>query len=215
MAEIVLIHGLRDRRTDFSMLVEPLTRFGHVFAPDAPGHVEPLGHPFRMIEWLEDLEDQISRAAKPPVLFGLSAGGHVALAVAARAPQTVTAVVACDTPMLLPRERLLSEEIQAILKEDEREELVHFLVSGDLDTYFEGFPDDALDPRVTCPVFLVGGDESLGALLTRTDIDRAVSLLPHAEGVTLQGVGHHLGLHKSPETLITAVTPFLTQATST
>ena len=78
MVEIVLVHGLRDRREDFSMLVEPLARFGQVSSPDAPGHVGPLDHPFCMIEWLEDVEQHISRTTEPPILFGLSAGGHIA-----------------------------------------------------------------------------------------------------------------------------------------
>ena len=42
MADILLIHGLRDRRSDFSMLVDPLTRFGSVVAPDAPGQLYNL-----------------------------------------------------------------------------------------------------------------------------------------------------------------------------
>ena len=210
MVEIVLVHGLRDRREDFSMLVEPLARFGQVSSPDAPGHVGPLDHPFCMIEWLEDVEQHISRTTEPPILFGLSAGGHIAMAAAARAPQSVRAVVACDTPMVLPRERLLSDEIQAILREDEREELVHYLIRGDLDTYFEGFPEDAVDPRINCPVLLVGGDESMGAVLTRRDIERALSVLPNAQGVVLKDVGHHLGIHTNSDTLMTAVAPFLT-----
>ncbi len=213
MAEILLIHGLRDRRDEFSMLIDPLSQFGTVVAPDAPGHVEPLDHPFQMVEWLDDIERRISRAANPPILFGLSAGGHIAMAAAARQPGRVKAVVACDTPLLLPRQRLLSEDIQAILMEDERKPLVHFLVEGDLDAYFEGFPEDAVHPAITCPVLLVGGDESQGALLTQGEIDRAITVLPRAEGLALSGVGHHLGIRTDPDVLVASVTPFLEQHT--
>ena len=213
MGEILLVHGLRDRRSDFSMLVEPLSRFGQVSAPDAPGHVEPLDHPFRMIEWLDDVESHISRMSSRPILVGLSAGGHIAMARRCSCPgerQRSDRLRYTHGPL---RERLLSAEIQAILRADERRELVHYLIRGEIDSYFEGFPDDAVDPRVTCPVLLVGGDESMGALLTQGDIDRALAVLPNAEGVTLEGVGHLLGIHTNTDTLMTAVTPFLTRHT--
>ena len=133
------------------------------------------------------------------------------MAAAARLPHGVRAVVACDTPMTLPRERLLSEEIQAILMADEREELVHHLTRGDLDSYFEGFPNDAVDSRITCPVLLVGGNPQMGALLTQDDIERAVSVLPNAAGIVLETVGHHLGIHSDPEILVDAISPFLAE----
>ena len=44
-----------------------------------------------------------------------------------------------------------------------------------IDTYFEGFPDDAVDPRITCPVLLVGGDERVDYAIDHIDdVQRSV-----------------------------------------
>jgi len=167
-----------------------------------------------MIEWLEDVEDDLARRDMP-VVVGISAGGHVAMAAAARNPGLVSGLVALDTPMVLPRDRLLADDIQAVIRPDEDDpewaDVVHYLTRGDLDTFFEGFPEQAPDPAITCPILLVGGDQSEGSLLTPDDLRDAEQVLPDASSITIDNVGHTLGIDTDACILIDAIEPFLTQ----
>ncbi len=81
---ILGIHGFLDRGEDYSLLAEALGAHGNVVAHDAPGHTKLLGHPFRMVEWLEALENEIIKHEKS-VLVGHSAGGHLAMLAAGTA----------------------------------------------------------------------------------------------------------------------------------
>ena len=96
MTTILVIHGLLDRGDHYSFLVEALQAYGTVFAPDAPGHTKPLGHPFRMVGWLDAIESEVIKHENS-VLVGHSAGGHVAMLAAARRPRQVQAVAVLDT----------------------------------------------------------------------------------------------------------------------
>jgi pimeloyl-ACP methyl ester carboxylesterase len=47
---------------------------------------------------------------------------------------------------------------------------------------------------ISCPVLLLQGDPSHGGLMTDEDVAFAMSLLPEAYHVQIEGAGHDLGL---------------------
>ena len=196
-------------------MVDALEGYGTVVTDDAPGHTKTLGHPFRMVEWLEAVENEISKHDKS-ILVGHSGGGHVAMLAAARRPERVQAVVVLDTPMEVRREFLLSDPVQdhfaTYLEDPVLSDVVHFMVARDLDSLLDGFSEDAVDPRVSCPVLLVGADLAKGSLMTEEDIARAVSVLSDARAVRLDGLGHNLGIDTGDlSQLLEVLEPFLSE----
>lgn len=101
---IVLVHGTLDRsagllklsrRLDDRYLVTRFDRRGY-------GRSRPHDGPFGMVHQVDDLVDVIASAPngrRPRVVVGHSYGGNVALALAARHPDTVDGVVTYESPM--------------------------------------------------------------------------------------------------------------------
>jgi pimeloyl-ACP methyl ester carboxylesterase len=68
-------------------------------------------------------------------------------------------------------------------------------------------------PAIACPVLLLAADRNQGAALLDDEIELALSLLPDATLVRLQGIGHPLhGSH--PAQTLDAITPFLDRVRS-
>lgn len=218
MVTIIVIHGFLDRGSDYQDLVEALSDRWAVVAPDAPGHVEPLGHPLRAAEWLASVAEEVA-AHDRCVLIGHSAGGHMAMLAAAAHPDRVLGVVCLDAPMSFRRDLMLSEPVQTALAGHRDDpvlgDVVHFLVEGDLDSFLEGFSEDAADPRISCPVLLVSGDPALGALTTQEDVERVSSVVADTRTLTHEGYGHDLGIGSGDvEPLVESITPFLVEVTA-
>ena len=148
MTTLIVIHGFLDRGSDYSLLIDALQSHGTVIAPDAPGHTERLGRPFRMVDWLEAIEMEVIRH-DASVLIGHSAGGHVAMLTAARHADRVRGVAALETPMRVLRGFLLSDPVQShfasYLADPVLSDVVHFPAQRDLDSFLDGFSEDAVD----------------------------------------------------------------------
>lgn len=56
----------------------------------------------------------------------------------------------------------------------------------------EGYDTDTLLQQITCPVLLMQGNTSLGAVLRDEDVTYAIERLHHCEVVYMQDVGHGL-----------------------
>lgn len=95
---IVLVHGTMDRASSFGRMARILFD-RKVIGYDRRGYAKSihLGPPTRFEEQVDDLVDVIGE--EPAVLFGHSYGGTVALATAARAPESVVGVVAFECPL--------------------------------------------------------------------------------------------------------------------
>jgi pimeloyl-ACP methyl ester carboxylesterase len=69
---------------------------------------------------------------------------------------------------------------------------------------------DARDmlPSITCPVLLLQADPRHGAVLLADEVQQAISRLPRAEALQIEGIGHPL--HSShPREVLEAISPFL------
>jgi len=56
-------------------------------------------------------------------------------------------------------------------------------------------PPDAPLIRTSCPVIILQGNMEKGAIMSDAEVEYALTLMPHARHVYLEGVGHNLGLY--------------------
>ena len=97
---VVLVHGLRTSRTMWRAQVETLTAAGHrVVAIDLPGHGRRWEERFTFDGAIDAVSDAIDGLGGRALVVGLSLGGYVSIAHAARHPQQVAGLVAagCST----------------------------------------------------------------------------------------------------------------------
>lgn len=94
---VVLLHGLRTSRTMWRAQVEALERSGHrALAVDLPGHGTRRGERFTLESADETVVRAVDEVGGRALVVGLSLGGYVAIAHAARHPEQVTGLVAAS-----------------------------------------------------------------------------------------------------------------------
>ncbi|GHS85266.1 lysophospholipase [Actinomycetota bacterium] len=114
---MVLVHGLRSSRTMWRAQLEALGRTGcTVVAPDLPGHGTRRGERFTVDGAVDAVADAVDEVGGRALVVGLSLGGYVGIAHAARRPDQVLGLVAaaCCTrpaPVLVGGWALLSRGI--------------------------------------------------------------------------------------------------------
>jgi pimeloyl-ACP methyl ester carboxylesterase len=99
---LVLLHGFSRRWQDFLPLLPVLSLRWHIYAPDCRGHGKSGRVPgrYRIDDFVSDIRAFLRDVVKAPaVLFGHSLGAQFALEVAARAPESVRAVIVADIPL--------------------------------------------------------------------------------------------------------------------
>ena len=99
---VLLLHGIPDRWQEFLPIIPALCLRWKLYALDFRGHGKsgrvPGGYHSRF--YGQDVVDFLKKnVCKPAIVFGMSAGGLVALDVAARAPERVSALVLGDSPI--------------------------------------------------------------------------------------------------------------------
>ncbi|WP_337973505.1 alpha/beta hydrolase [Cellulomonas sp. NTE-D12] len=94
---VVLVHGLRTSRTMWRVQVEALERSGRTaVAVDLPGHGVRRGERFSLEAADETLVRAVDDVGGRALVVGLSLGGYVAIAHAARHPEQVIGLVAAS-----------------------------------------------------------------------------------------------------------------------
>ena len=99
---LVLLHGLPGRWQEFIPLMPTLSLQWHIYALDLRGQGKSgrTSGQYQSKFYIADVEQfQRQHLDEPAILFGLSAGGAVALAVAAKCPELVRAIVVGDPPI--------------------------------------------------------------------------------------------------------------------
>lgn len=98
---IVLIHGAAWTRASWLPQMSALADTFRVVAPDLPGHGARAGEPFTLAAALNAVDEAVNMAADGrAVVDGLSLGGYVAMAYAARAPERVRGLVLSGCSMV-------------------------------------------------------------------------------------------------------------------
>lgn len=101
---VVLVHGLRTSRTMWRAQVDALGAYGSpALAVDLPGHGGRRGERFTLDGAVAAVGDGVAEVGGRALVVGLSLGGYVAIAHAARYPDQVTGLVAasCSTRPLV------------------------------------------------------------------------------------------------------------------
>ena len=92
---VVLLHGARVSRTMWRPQAEALRRAGRAaLAIDLPGHGRRAGERFTVAGSLDAIDDAVAQVGGRAVLVGLSLGGYLGIAHAARRPEQVAGLVA-------------------------------------------------------------------------------------------------------------------------
>lgn len=101
---VVLVHGLRTSRTMWRAQVEALRAYGvEALAVDLPGHGERRGERFTLDAAVDTVAEGVDAVGGRALVVGLSLGGYVGIAHAARRPAQVAGLVAaaCSTRPLV------------------------------------------------------------------------------------------------------------------
>jgi len=99
---LILLHGLPGRWQEFLPILPILSLLWHPYALDLRGHGKSGRVPggYQLKNYADDVEQFLQqRLDEPAILFGLSAGGAVALDVAAKCPALTRAVIVGDSPL--------------------------------------------------------------------------------------------------------------------
>lgn len=99
---IVLVHGTRTSSAIWQDQIRALTEKGHpTIAIDLPGHGSRAGEQFTFDAALSAIDDAVTGCQTPPLLVGLSLGGYMSLAYAARHENKLAGVVlaGCSTEL--------------------------------------------------------------------------------------------------------------------
>ncbi|WP_214408519.1 alpha/beta fold hydrolase [Sphaerisporangium fuscum] len=89
---VVFVHGMRVSGTMWTPVMSRLDRPAE--APDLPGHGSRRGEPFGLGPATETVASAVDRMGGRALLVGMSLGGYVAIATAARFPGRVAGLVA-------------------------------------------------------------------------------------------------------------------------
>jgi pimeloyl-ACP methyl ester carboxylesterase len=200
---LVLLHGLGARWQVFQPLMIQLGDGFEQYAPDLRGHGTSARAPGRysVRDFAADTARFIVATGQAPVsLYGHSLGGWIALMTAAEHPDLVNALIVADSaiyPEDLDPDLVVSyladlpialRSLAKSLDQLDPEVMTHFRDGRML----SGYEPDELLPRISCPVLLIQGDPSRGALMRDTDVKSAMRLLPGARHVFMPGIGHAL-----------------------
>ena len=99
---MVLLHGLPSYWQEFLPILPTLCLQWHIYALDFRGQGKSGRAPGQYLSkyYADDVEQFLRQNLdEPAIIFGLSAGGAVALAVAAKCPEMVKAIIVGDSPI--------------------------------------------------------------------------------------------------------------------
>lgn len=91
---LVLLHGTRVSRTMWQPVMEIVAAHRPVAAPDLPGHGRRRGERFTMDAAVDAAAEAVDALGGRALLVGLSLGGYVAIATAARHPGRTAGILA-------------------------------------------------------------------------------------------------------------------------
>lgn len=239
--DVFLLHGLYDRWESWIPVINDLAVHFSVSAPDLRGHARS-SWPERGYLVENNVEDMVhlmdSLGITRSIPIGHSFGASIALALAAKHPDRVNALILADPPLevgdqirgllefLLSAKRVAPDETLEMVKElgftsSEEEarimsEWVRDCSEGPaveaLERYDAGGHPDYFEMlrEVSCPTLVLQADPQSGGALTDQDAERAKSLLSDVTHRKFAGSGHYIHTEQ-PQGFLAAVTEFAQQ----
>lgn len=190
---IVLVHGTRTSSRIWDDQVRALTEGGHTpVAIDLPGHGSRADERFSFDGGLAAIDAAVASCDAPPLLVGLSLGGYMSLAYAARHEDRLAGVVlaGCSTEIkgkpLRTYRRLSTRAVRLFSR---RESTWH--VVGDMLGALHGYSPLADLRGLGLPVWLVNGARDP----LRFGARRYLSARPGSRQWVVPGAGHDVNSH--------------------
>jgi pimeloyl-ACP methyl ester carboxylesterase len=217
--QVLALHGWRKDHTDLS---EVVTGFDAI-ALDLAGHgatpEPPVG--WGSDDYARSIEKLLDEFPTPPVVFGHSFGGRVAIHLAAAHPDRIRALVLTGTPMLRKpsskkpalafrlakwayRMHLLSDS-QMEAQRRRRGSADYRAAQGVMRDTFVKLVNESYEPQlraITCPVELVWGEKDTEAGLWQAQ--EANEMLKNGKLTVVPGGSHWL-THDNPQVLREAI----------
>lgn len=156
-----------------------------------------LGDPPLCMERFLAIEGSEERVELWGAMRGLAGSGLSVLELASELADMPVSVPGQDTPMRygdLPGTDAAHLRGWAKALSQVDPDVAQYHAEGRLDEYVRKVDLDSALQRVTCPVLLLQGDPSQGGVVSDSDAEYALSLLPDGLHVQLEGTGHDLGL---------------------
>jgi len=115
---LIMLHGGAWRWEEYLSLIPSLGQRWHVQALDLRGNGRSgwVPNAYRLQDFAEDTAEFVSRLNAPAVLVGHSIGGVIALMVAARRPDKVSALIIEDAPLGLDNYRKLIDSSREMFR---------------------------------------------------------------------------------------------------
>jgi pimeloyl-ACP methyl ester carboxylesterase len=227
----VLLHGLGAGGIVWQAFARRLAPSWRVLAPDLRGHGQsdkpPTG--YSAFDYARDIDAMVRALGLGAVpVIGHSLGALVALALAARSPDLVTAAVLLDPPL---DPAIVNQNIETVyrLRHAPPGELEAYLSSPLIAPVFRQAADAPFEavldaPRgapwawdlalsITVPVLLVQADPVHGGVLGNQPAQDFVARLPHGELLVIPGAAHTVHVSHAAR-VAEAVLAFLSKHTT-
>ena len=190
-----------------SQLAERVIPFGHslggwivlMVAAELKDKVQALvlGDPPLCIERFLAIEGSEERIELWRTMRGLAGSGLSVPELASELADLPVSVPGQDTPMRygdLPGTNAAHLRGWAKTLSQVDPDVAQYHAEGRMGEYVENVDLDAALRQMTCPVLLLQGDPSQGGVVSDSDAEYTLSLLPDGLHVQLEGTGHDLGL---------------------
>jgi pimeloyl-ACP methyl ester carboxylesterase len=241
----LFLPGFSNRWQHFLPILPIFIQEYQVFSLDYRGHGASSRTPgaYNAALIFSDVDTFFQRFIQSPTLiFGHSMGGSLALYLAVKYPQYVSALILGDASLDVEEhqqlmasppwrkfwrhwrnlaghstERLVrlgipKEDAAALSKVDPAVLDCH--AAGRLQEFFAGAPNPDLSD-IQCPILFLQGNPQLGGMMSDGEVRRALAIQPNASFQRIENAGHDLGFSDENLTpLMTALTSFLEKVNS-
>ena len=190
---VVFVHGIRTSSAIWSHQLDVMRRHGHhAVAVDLPAHGTRAGDRFTWDGALAAIDEAVWTCAEPPLLVGLSLGGYISLAYAARNEGRLAGVVlaGCSTEIRgkpVGAYRFITHRLRRALSDDGGS----WDIVNDMLGAMKGYSSLTDLRRISVPVWLVNGRRDP----LRLDERRLAAIRPGTRLNVVPGAGHDVNSH--------------------
>lgn len=235
-APLLLIHGASSRLQSFSAILPKLSENYHVFAIDLRGHGHSgRASSYYLKDFVDDVVHFIEhRIQSQTFVYGSSLGGMITLMIAAQKPEIIRSIMLGDSPLsksimqnLVQSQKEMANHYIKLLHNKQITQLFAdiidmnwatgislcdpFMFDSMFNRFDEVFADYQIEnilPKLNSPCLLLHGEEHLGSLVTKKDLDLALNLNPTIKTRLIEKAGHSL-IATHAEKITKHITEFL------
>lgn len=231
---LVLVHGSLDRKAGMALIAREAQKHCSVIRYDRRGYGTSFPHdgPFSVSSNIDDLVEIVGN--RKVVVFGHSFGGHMALGLASRSPDSVLAVATYESPLSWKSWWTQNSAGAAAIREEPQQAAEAFMIRLIGQKRWDALPEKTKQARrqegpaligelsdlrrecpwdidsITCPVVVGVGDRALEH--HRRGAEWLADNLPHAQLVVIDGAGHGAHVSHAGDVYRSMIRPLLVQS---